>query len=128
MPQTAAPFVHIGPWINWSRGRVLGSPITLSERDGDLFIGLLGIFVTVAGAACWKIMSFAMHQLRSPPDVQDGIHHQQQAILRNIGSPFQASYELAQLSWSWRKHALRPFVRTLPLVALALFNFALFGM
>ena len=128
MSQTAAPFIHTGPWVNWSRGRVLGSTITLSERDGDLFIAFLGIFVTVVGAACWKIMSFAMHQLRSPPDAQDGIHHQQQAILRNTGSPFQASYELAQLSWSWRKHALRPFVRTLPLVALALFNFALFGM
>ena len=75
MSQTAAPYVHTGPWINWSRGPILGSTITLSERDGDLFIAFLGIFVTAAGAACWKIMSFVMHQLRSPHDAQDGIHH-----------------------------------------------------
>lgn len=127
MSQTAAPFVHTGPWINWSHGLVLGSTITLSERDGELLTAFLGIFVTGAGAACWKIMSFALHQHRSPRDPQDGIHHQQQAILQNTGSPFGASAELVSLVWYWRKHALRPLVRTLPLVALALLNFVLFG-
>lgn len=128
MSQTAPPFVYTGPWINWSRGLILGSTITLSERDGDLLIAFLSMFVTVAGASCWKIMSFALHQHRSPRDPRDGIHHQQQAIFRNTGSPFSAALELAKLAWYWRKHALRPFLRTLPLVALALFNFVLFGM
>ena len=127
MSQTAAPFVHTGPWINWSHGIVLGSTITLSERNGELLTAFLAMFVTAAGAASWKIMSFALHQHRSPRDPQDGIHHQQQAILRNTESPFGASLELAQLFWYWRKFALRPFLRTLPLVALALFNFFLFG-
>lgn len=127
MSQTAAPYVHTGPWINWSHGLVLGSTITLSERDGELLTAFLAMFVTAAGAACWKIMSFALHQHRSPRDPKDGIHHQQQAILRNSGSPFGASFDLAQLVWSWRKHAVKPFIRTLPLVALALFNFVLFG-
>lgn len=127
MSQTAASFVHTGPWINWSHGLLLGSTITLSERDGELFTAFLAMFVTAAGAACWKIMSFALHQHRSPRDPQDGIHHQQQAILRNSGSPVGASFELARLTWSWRKHALRPFIRTLPLVALAVVNFVLFG-
>lgn len=127
MSQTAASFVHTGPWINWSHGLLLGSTITLSERDGELFTAFLAMFVTAAGAACWKIMSFALHQYRSPRDPQDGIHHQQQAILRNSGSPVGASFELARLTWSWRKHAFRPFIRTLPLVALAVINFVLFG-
>lgn len=173
MSQTAASFVHTGPWINWSHGLVLGSTITLNQQDGALLTAFLGIFVTTAGAACWKIMSFALHQHRSLRISQDGIHHQQQAILRNTGSPSKASLELAHLAWSWRvrvnassfeqvstretylgslhsldifrgpllsllmsiadlvitmqKHALRPLIRTLPLIALAFVNFALFG-
>lgn len=102
--------------------------MTLSERDGELLTAFLGIFVTAAGASCWKIMSFALHQHRSPRDPRDGIHHQQQAILRNSGSPFGAFVDLANLVWYWRKLALRSFMRTLPLVALALLNFVLFGM
>lgn len=127
MSQTAASFVYTGGWINWSRGIVLGSTVTLSERDGDLLIAFLSMFVAAAGAACWKIVSFAIHQHRSLREPQDGIHHQQQAIFRNTGSPSRASFELAQLAWSWRKHAIRPFVRTLPLMALALFIFSVFG-
>lgn len=127
MSQTAAAFVHIGPWINWSHGLILGSTVTLSERDGELLTAFLGIFVTAAGAACWNIMSFALHQHRSPRDPRDGIHHQQQAILRNSGSPSGAFLNLAGLVWYWRKLALRSFVRTLPLLALALLNFVLFG-
>ena len=127
MSQTAAPYVYTGPWINWSHGLILGSTVTLSERDGGLLTAFLGIFVTAAGAACWKIMSFALHQHRSPLDPQDGIHHQQQAILRNTDSPIAAVFELARLVWCWRKDALRPFMRTLPIAALALLNFVLFG-
>ncbi|KAL9065715.1 MAG: hypothetical protein Q9161_008050 [Pseudevernia consocians] len=127
MSQTAAPFVHTGPWINWSHGLVLGSTITLSERNGELLTAFLAMFVTAAGASCWKIMSFALHQFRSPRDPQDGLHHQQQAILRNSESPLGISLELARLVWFWRKHALKSFMRTIPLLALALFNFVLFG-
>ncbi|CAD6580761.1 MAG: hypothetical protein ASARMPRED_000319 [Alectoria sarmentosa] len=128
MSQTAAAYVHVGPWINWSHGPILGSTLTLSERDGGLLTAFLGIFVTAAGASCWKIMSYALHQHRSPRYPQDGIHHQQQAILRNTETPIGASFELARLIWSWRKHALRSFTQTLPLVALAIFNFVLFGL
>ncbi|KAM0796423.1 hypothetical protein BDR22DRAFT_976173 [Usnea florida] len=128
MSQTTASYVYTGPWINWSHGLVLGSTITLNQQDGALLTAFLGIFVTTAGAACWKIMSFALHQHRSLRVSQDGIHHQQQAILRNTGSPGKASLELAHVAWSWRKHALRPFIRTLPLIALAFVNFALFGL
>lgn len=102
MSQTAAPYVYTGPWINWSHGLVLGSTITLHQQDGALLTAFLGIFVTAAGAACWRIMSFALHQHRSLRVSQDGIHHQQQAILRNTESPSGASLELARLAWSWR--------------------------
>ena len=102
MSQTAASFVYTGPWINWSHGLVLGSTITLNQQDGALLTAFLGIFVTTAGAACWKIMSFALHQHRSLKFYQDGIHHQQQAILCNTDSPSAASFELAHVAWSWR--------------------------
>ena len=32
---------------------LFGSIITISERDGDLFIAVLGILVTSAGVSCW---------------------------------------------------------------------------
>ena len=106
MSQTAASFVYTGPWINWSHGLVLGSTITLNQQDGALLTAFLGIFVTTAGAACWKIISFALHQHRSLSLSQDGIHHQQQVILRNTGSPGKASFELAHVAWSWRVRTL----------------------
>lgn len=127
MSKTATSYVHTGPWINWSHGIVLGSTITLSQRDGELLTAFLGIFVTAAGAACWKLMSFALHQHRSPRDLQDGFHHQQQTILRNTGGGIGASFELVRVGWAWRKHARGPFMRTLPLAALALVNFVLFS-
>ena len=50
--QTAAHFVHSGPWINWSHGIVPGSTITLSEPNGELLTAFLAVFVTAAGASC----------------------------------------------------------------------------
>jgi len=40
-------------------------------------------------------------------------------------SPGQALWELSQLVWYWRKNAMRPSIRTLPVVALALTNLGL---
>ena len=127
MSQTAGSSVYTGPWINWSHGAVLGSTITLSARDGSLLTALLAMFVTVTGAAWWRITSYVLHQANATLEHQDGVHHQHQAILRNTSSPGGAAWQLFQTMWYWRKNAVRPILRTLPVLALALINLAVFG-
>ena len=123
------PESHIftGAWINWSRGLILGSTITLSQRDGTLLTAFLGIFVTVAGAAFWRILSFLIHQYRAKQGVTDAIHQQQQAILRNSSTPGGAAWQLAQLAWYCRKSAAKSIVRSLPFIILAICNMLLFA-
>ena len=120
-------FIYTGIWINRSHGVVAGSTLTLNERDGGLLTAFLAMFVSAAGAATWKIMSYALHQARAKQEYQDGLHHQQQAILRNSDSPVGASWQLMQLTWFWRSNATRYLMRTVPLAGLALLNLALFG-
>lgn len=127
MAQPAGSYTHIGSWVNWSNGLVLGSTITLSERDGGLLTSFLGIFVTIAGAACWKITSYVLHQSRCRQSFEDGLHHQQQVILRNDSTAGGVAWQMTRLIWYWRKDALKPFLRTFPFVLLAVANMALFG-
>ena len=119
---------YIGLWINWSHGRVLGSTITLSARDGGLLTSFLAIFVSTAGAAFWAIVSFWLHQHFSRTGPQDGIHQQRQVILRNTSSPAGAAWQLLQLSWAWRNNAEKSFSRSLPSAIVALLTLGLFAL
>ena len=127
MSQTSTSSVYTGLWINWSHGATLGATITLNQRDGGLFTAFLAIFVSVAGAACWKITSYAIHQCRASQDYKDALHHQQQVILQNTSGAAGALWDLLQLPWYWRDHEIRSFVRSLPLALLAFLNIAVFG-
>ena len=119
--------IHTGPWINWSQGRILGSTITLSERNGGLLTAFLATFVATAGLACWAILSYTLHQARAPQNRASTIHHQQQATLRNAGTPSSATWQFLQIYWYWRKNAVGPLARTLPLLLVALLNIVFFA-
>lgn len=127
MSQTADSSIYTGLWINWSHGAIVGSTITLNERDAGLLTAFLAIFVSTAGAACWKVLSFTVHQRRARQDYQDGLHVQQQAILRNTGSAAGSSWEFIKSAWYWRTLAEKPIVRSLPLATLAIFHLVVFG-
>ena len=127
MSQMSASSIYTGFWINWSHGATLGATITLNQRDGGLLTAFLAIFVSAAGASCWKITSYAIHQCRASQDYKDALHHQQQAILCNTEGPAGALWDFCQLPWYWRDHAIRSLARSLPLVLLALLNIATFG-
>jgi len=127
MSLTAESHVYTGVWINWSKGLVLGSTITLDQRNGSLLTAFLGIFVTLAGSAYWRILSFLIHQHRAKPGLNDAIHHQQQAILRNSGGPVAAAWQMTQLAWHWRKIASKPILRSLPFIILAVGTRVLFA-
>ena len=119
--------MYTGVWINWSHGAILGSTLTLSSRDGGLLTAFLAIFISAAGAALWRILSYILHQVRASQEHQDALHHQQQNILRNTSSPGGASVQFTQLIWYWWKFARRPFRRSLPLALFALLNLIVFA-
>lgn len=128
MSQQVGANVYKGIWVNWSRGTILGSTLTLSDRNGGLLIAFLAIFVSAAGGALWRIISYAIHQSRAKLAYQDGLHHQQQVIFRNASTPGSASWQLLQLLFQWWDNAKRPVLRVVPLAALALVNLFLFAL
>lgn len=113
---------YLGFWINWSHGVVRGSTVTLAYRDGGLLTAFLALFVAIAGGALWRIMAFVFHQLGASQGVQDGLHHQQQAILRNTSSPGVAFWQFTQLSYFWWQFAPRPLWRSIKFSFLALLS------
>ncbi len=128
MSQNGAANVFKGLWVNWSRGTILGSTLTLSDRDGALLIAFLAIFVSAAGGALWRIISYTIHQSRAKLAYQDGLHHQQQVIFRNASTPGGASWQLLQLLFHWWDYAKYPVLRVVPLAALAFVNLVLFAL
>ena len=128
MSATAGSYIYTGAWINWSRGAILGATITLFQRDGSLLTAFLSVFVTVAGGACWRILSFLVHQHRAGPDWKhnDTLHRPRQVIFRNSGSST-AAWQLAKLAWDQRTLAKKPILRNLPFLILAVCNTLLFA-
>ena len=118
--------VYYGVWINWTRGQVNGSTITLTASGAGFIVAFLAIFVSVAGGSLWRILAFLVHQYRITKAPRDGLYYQQQNILRNTPTPGVASWHLLRLISPWRKFSKRPFRRSLPLVLLALLNLSLF--
>ncbi|OJD36629.1 cytochrome p450 protein [Diplodia corticola] len=108
--------VHIGTWINWSHGPILGATLTLDRQSGGLLIAALALFIAWAGTSFWRICCFVSHQVYSSNTAQDGLYHQRQALLRNSGSPWHGLTSLLHTGWAWRRNSKLSFCRTLPMV------------
>lgn len=119
--------VHTGTWTNWTHGAVLGATWTTSLQNGAYLVAFLALFVRVAGGHFWDIFCYVLFQLRSTARDEDGLFHQQQAVLRNTGSDSRAAWKFLTLGWYWRKMAKRTWKRTLPLVFGAILNILAFG-
>lgn len=114
---TVDPQIHIGTWTNWSRGKILGSTLTLTQRDGSFLIAFLALFVSFTGTCCFRITCFILHHLLSSESSKDALHHQRQATLRNSFSGTSAFASFFQLLWSRRNfQKQRPWIRILPLL------------
>lgn len=127
MQEYAGFRIYTGVWVNWSRGRLAGSTLTLSTSHGGLLSAFLAIFISLAGIAFWRITSFALHQMRAGKTFHDGLHHQQQLIFRNTGTASGALWQMLQLPKFWGNNAKNSWLRTLPLVLLALSNVVVFA-
>lgn len=113
--------VYLGMWTNWSRGRVMGSTLTLSREDGNYLLSFTASCIGLVSSRFWRILCFILHNSLSTSTPRDALCHQQQAILRNSASPDSGLFVFCQLAWAWRKAARRVFVRIFPLVAAASF-------
>ena len=119
--------VYTGVWVDWSHGRVLGATLTLSQRDGGLLTSFIAAFVTFVSAQLWRILSFSFHQSSASKGPQDGVHHQRQAIFRNVQTPGGAAWAFVEQWRAWRKvKGTRPFARTFPWALVAILYLALF--
>lgn len=110
--------VHLGTWVNWSRGPVFGATLTLTTSNGNLLISFTAFFVTFVAARFWRITCLGFHRFYSTPEPRDVFHHQRQVILRNSETPETSFWRLAELGWS-RRHSgseRRSFLRLLPVL------------
>jgi hypothetical protein len=125
---SSVPIVEIytGPWVDWSKGAILGSTITLSSKTAPILTAFLAFFVTVVGACLWRLICFIFHQSSASLKPKDGMHHQHQVIFRNTGSPTAAIRAFLESAFHWRKAARRSFLRSVPLAVFAIvFSIAL---
>lgn len=68
-----------------------------------------------------------MHQIRTARRPMDGLHHQQQATLRNNNSDIKTLWNLASMWWSWRKIPRKAFRRSIGLVLIGTTHLLIFG-
>lgn len=112
--------VYVGVWTNWSLGgRLTGSTLTLSHRNGALLTAFLALFVTFVGSRLWRIFCLILHQIFHTDLPRDGLHHQRQAILRNSTDEQTGLINLFRILWAWRRRAEKPFRRLLPVIIFA---------
>ncbi|KUJ06552.1 uncharacterized protein LY89DRAFT_769160 [Mollisia scopiformis] len=119
--------IHTGFWTNYSKGAVIGATLTLTNRNGGVLIAALAIFIQLIGGQSWGIISFIVHQRRTTTLARDGLHHQQQAVLRNNNSDASFTWQFSRIGWAWRSRALRPYRRSLLFIVMGVLHLVAFG-
>ncbi|KAF2456413.1 hypothetical protein BDY21DRAFT_393710 [Lineolata rhizophorae] len=108
--------VYVGAWVDWGKGAISGATITVPSAYGAILVAFLALYVRLAGSHFWNIVCFFTHQLRSAPHLeQDGLYHQQQAVLRGGLDDTAVLWQLAKLAWCWKDSTRRIFRRSVPL-------------
>lgn len=98
--------IQTGFWNDYTREGVYSGTLTLSIRWSGILLAALVTFISIVGTSFWSLLSFILHQLRVKRGEEDGLHFQQQVVLRNPASPLQAVSQFLKASWAWR--AQRP--------------------
>jgi len=97
-------------------GKTLGTTLTLPANEALILAAFLAIFVQISSGFFWRILCFSLHQIRSTSANQDGLYYQQQALLRNAASGFNALLGLTKVGWAWRSNSRSVLWRSLPLI------------
>lgn len=106
---------YVGFWVDWSKGRVFGATLTLSQRQADFLTNGLALFVQLAGSQLWDIIKYAIHRWRARDTLHDALFYQQQAMLRNCSSA-ETVMGLLSTCRVWRSRQIRPLKRSLALL------------
>lgn len=123
---SAANYVYQGVWINWSKGSVLGSTLTVDEYRASIISPALALFVSIAGAQLWGVFQFALHQFRATASARNLLYHQQQIILRNTSTDLNTLWRLLRVAFAWRHQPdAKALTASLPLAFWALLHFVL---
>jgi hypothetical protein len=98
----------------------MGRTITTDTTTGNLIVALLAVSSTLGTAHLFNLLSFAIHQLRANGRPSDALFRQQQALLRTLPTPGTIMVDALKLWWAWKRKARRSFLRSIPLVLVAL--------
>jgi hypothetical protein len=94
--------VHLGSWIDRSKGVVQGANITITNSNGVILVAIVALFVQFVGQHLWGIASFIWHQCRVSHRPKSVLQYQQDVSLRNNGSPGQSIWYFLEIAWAWR--------------------------
>jgi hypothetical protein len=106
---------------------VLGSTLTLPTHYGLILVSFLTLFVQFSGGCFWRTLCFILHQHRASTSPRDGLHHQQQVLLRNAITAPNALWGLSRSAVLWKKRVATPFSRSFPLIFIASLHVACFA-
>ncbi|KAF2009108.1 hypothetical protein BU24DRAFT_402484 [Aaosphaeria arxii CBS 175.79] len=120
MSELNSNLVKRGVWTNLDHGSVMGQVITTDTRTGILVIAILAVLSSMGTAHLWHLITFAFHQWRANGRETDGLHRQQQALLRTLPTPTSLIADTTKLWWSWRTRTEKATVATLATILLAL--------
>jgi hypothetical protein len=112
--------IHTGTWTNYSRGRLYGVTLTLTDDQAIALISFLAVLITHTGSRSFKILRFILHQTRSHEAPRDGLVRQQEVLLRNSETDMGTLPLIPWIAFKWRGHTPRPYRRSLPLFVMIL--------
>lgn len=111
--------VHLGTWVNWSRGSIMGATLTITRTNGNYLLSFTAFFISFVSVRFWQILCSLVHYHLSTPETRDALHHQRQVVLRNSDSATTGLWRTLQLARAWRRTADNLLSRTLPVIAMA---------
>ncbi|KAF2670751.1 hypothetical protein BT63DRAFT_453115 [Microthyrium microscopicum] len=120
--------VYTGSWRDYSKSPTLSHTYTTTNRNGSFLVAFIALYISLAGACTWKILSFLLHRCLSQRQNQDAIYHQRQVVLRNSANFSYGLWNLGVIAYSGRKHkATRLLGRVLPIALLSTLLLAAFS-
>jgi hypothetical protein len=123
-------YIYEGCWINWTKGNIFGSTLTLSPTKSTLLTNILALFVAMAGGQFWTVVRFSLHQIRACSRISDRrvslSFNKEQIVLRNTTSAITTIQLLLTLRWASRKKTCDRPPNSAPVIALAIFSAAFF--
>ena len=117
--------IHTGFWIDWSKGRILGSVLTYKANYGNQLITAAALIIALTGSAVWSLIGFVIHQRISRAPNQDELDAQFRAVVRNGGPP-DAVATLLNMASTWKNRAHNAWGRSILFLMPPLFVFLSF--